>query len=168
VTSFRRFVPIFMLIGTAAHAQGFEDLAALDRTVAATLGAGIGEPGGPARPIDKRLKLADCPQPAIVDPPAMGAVVVRCEPLGWRIRVALSRPAGGYGQAAVEKAEPIIRKGDQVELTALTGSFSVSTIAVAEQDGAPGDRIRVRSEQKKGVVIGMVMPDGRVALPRFK
>ena len=97
----------------------------------------------------------------------MGAAIVRCEPLGWRIRVALTRGAGGYAQAE-EKAEPIIRKGDQVQLTALAGSFSVSTIAIAEQDGAPGDRIRVRSETKKGAVIGMVMADGRVALPGFK
>jgi len=156
-----------LLAGTAAHAQGFEDLAALDRKVAAALGAGLGESGGPARPIDKRLKLAECPQPAIVDPPAMGAVIVRCEPLGWRIRVALTRTSGGYYQAE-EKAEPIIRKGDQVQLTAIGGTFSVSTLAVAEQDGAPGDRIRVRSETKKGAVIGMVMPDGRVALPGFK
>lgn len=168
MTNFRRFAPALLLIGTAAHAQGFEDLAVLDGKVAAALGAGIGEPGGPARPIDKRLKLAACPQPAIVDPPAMGAVLVRCEPLGWRIRVALTRAAAGYAQASVEKAEPIIRKGDQVELTASTGTFSVSTVAIAEQDGAPGDRIRVRSEQKKGAVIGMVMPDGRVALPGFK
>ena len=167
MTRFRRFVPLLLLAGTAAQAQGFEDLAALDRKVAATLGAGFGEPGGPARPIDKRLKLAQCPAPAIVDPPAMGAAIVRCEPLGWRIRVALTRGAGGYAQAE-EKAEPIIRKGDQVQLTALAGSFSVSTIAIAEQDGAPGDRIRVRSETKKGAVIGMVMADGRVALPGFK
>jgi flagellar basal body P-ring formation protein FlgA len=167
VTNFRRFVPLALLIGTAAHAQGFEDLAALDRKVAATLGADFGEPGGPARPIDKRLKLAACPQPAIVDAPAMGAVLVRCEPLGWRIRVALTRSASGSIQAE-EKAEPIIRKGDQVQLTALTGTFSVSTPAIAEQDGAPGDRIRVRFETKKGVMIGLVMPDGRVTLPGFK
>jgi flagella basal body P-ring formation protein FlgA len=169
VTSFRRFLPVaLLLLGTAAHAQGFEDLAALDRKVAATLGAGIGEPGGPARPIDKRLKLAACPQPATVDAPAMGAVLVHCEPLGWRIRVALSRPAAGYAQSGAVKAEPTIRKGDQVELTASSGSFSVSTVAVAEQDGAPGDRIRVRSEGKKGAVIGMVTADGRVTLPGFK
>ena len=167
MTIFRRFLPALLLIGTAAQAQGFEDLDALDRKVVATLGAGFGEPGGPARPIDKRLKLAACPAPALIDPPAMGAVLVRCEPLGWRVRVGLARPAAAFGQA-VEKAEPIIRKGDQVELTASTGSFSVSTVAIAEQDGAPGDRIRVKSDTKKGAVIGMVTADGRVALPGFK
>ncbi len=168
MTYFRRFMPALLLIGAAAHAQGFEDVAALDNKVVAALGAGFGEPGGPARPIDKRLKLAACPQPAIVDPPALGAVTVRCEPLGWRVRVALARSAGGYSAEGAAKAEPIIRKGDQVELTASAGSFSVSTIAVAEQDGAPGDRIRVRSEGKKGAVIGIVTADGRVSLPGFK
>ena len=167
MTNFRRFVPLLLLAGTAAQAQGFEDLDALDRKVVASLGAGFGESGGPARPIDKRLKLAACPAAPVLDPPAMGAVLVRCEPLGWRIRVGLARPAAAFAQAA-EKAEPIIRKGDQVELTASTGSFSVSTVAIAEQDGAPGDRIRVKSDAKKGAVIGLVTADGRVALPGFK
>ena len=69
--------------------------------------------------------------------------------------------------AAAVRAEPVIRKGDQVELTASSGSFSVSTVAVAEQDGAPGERIRVRSDAKKGVVIGIVLPDGGVGMPGF-
>ena len=69
---------------------------------------------------------------------------------------------------AAAKADPIIRKGDQVELTASSASFTVSTIAVAEQDGAPGDRIRVRPDTKKGAVIGIVTEDGRVSLPGFK
>lgn len=169
MTYFRRFVPAALLLGTAAHAQGFEDVAALDNRVVVALGAGFGEPGGPARPIDKRLKLAACPRPALVDPPAMGAVTVRCEPLGWRIRVALTRTGATYSGQAEAKGEPIIRKGDQVELTASSGSFTVSTVAVAEQDGAPGDRIRVRSaERKTGAVIGMITADGRVTLPGFK
>jgi flagella basal body P-ring formation protein FlgA len=140
----------------------------------AALGAGIGETGGPTRPIDRRLKLAPCPAPATFEPPVLGAATIRCEPLGWRIRVpllraqplAITQPQGQQAQAA--KPEPIIRKGDQVELTASSGGFTVSTVAVAQQDGAPGDRIRVRSEGKKGVVIGLVSEDGRVTLPGFK
>jgi flagella basal body P-ring formation protein FlgA len=69
---------------------------------------------------------------------------------------------------AAAKAEPIIRKGDEIELVATSGSFTVSTVAVAQQDGAPGDRIRVRSDAKKGAVIGLVTEDGRVSLPGFK
>lgn len=167
-TYFRRLAPIALLLASPAQAQGFEDVAALDQQVMASLGAGIGEPGGPARPIDRRLKLASCPEPAIVDPPAMNAVAVRCEALGWRIRVPLFRAAASVSALADAPAAPLVRKGDQVELTASSGTFSVSTIAVAEQDGAPGERIRVRSEAKKAVVIGIVTEDGRVALPGFK
>ncbi len=158
---------------TAAHAQGFENLDQLEVAVTASLGAGIGEPGGPARPLDRRLKLAACPQPPVVEAPAMGAVTVSCPAVGWRVRVPLVRTVLASGQAQAQApiraaAEPIIRKGDQVELTASAGAFTVGTVAVAEQDGAPGARIRVRSEGKKGAVIGIVTEDGRVSLPGFK
>ena len=169
-TYFRRIAPFMLMAATAAQAQNFEDLSALEQQVTASLGAGIGEPGGPARPIDRRLKLTPCPRPAIVEPPAMGAVAVRCQDLGWRIRVPLtagSPTAAGFQQAAV-KAEPIVRRGDQIELVADTGTFSVSTVAVAEQDGAIGDHIRVRPASKPGTVIGIVTEDGRVALAGFR
>jgi flagella basal body P-ring formation protein FlgA len=166
VTIFRRLAPAILLVGSSANAAGFEDINMLEMRLTAALGAGVGEPGGPSRPIDRRLKLAPCPEAASFEPPALGAATIRCEPLGWRVRVPLVRLAAA--QAAAEKAEPTIRKGDQVELTASTGSFTVSTMAVAEQDGGPGDRIRVRSEGKKGAVIGVVTEDGRVSLPGFK
>jgi flagellar basal body P-ring formation protein FlgA len=169
VTIFRRLASALLLAGTAAQAQSFQDIADLEIQVQAALGAGIGEPGGPAQPIDRRLKLKPCPEPATIDPPALGAVAVRCQSLGWRIRVPLTRGAGQtFTAAGPIKAEPVIRKGDQVELTASSGSFTVSTVAVAEQDGAPGERIRVRAEAKKAVVIGIVTEDGRVSMPGFK
>jgi flagella basal body P-ring formation protein FlgA len=169
VTYFRRLVPAALLLAGTAHAQSFEDVAALDMRVAAALGAHAGEPGGAARPIDRRLKLAACPQPASIEAPAMGAVTVRCEALGWRIRVPLlvQQAALATRDAAV-KAEPLVRRGDQVELTASTGSFTVSTIGIAEQDGAPGDRIRIRSDRKGPPVIGIVGEDGTISLPGFK
>ncbi|MFN3944661.1 MAG: flagella basal body P-ring formation protein FlgA [Allosphingosinicella sp.] len=163
-----------LLTAAPAGAQTFEDVGRLEARVAAALGAGIGEPGGPAAPIDRRLRLAACPSPATIDAPAMGAVAVRCEALGWRIRVPLVRgagnqaPARAQGQLQVARAEPLIRRGDQVEVVALAAGFSVSTSGIADQDGAPGDRIRVRTEQRRGTpMIGEVLPDGRVALPGF-
>lgn len=166
MTIFRRLAPALLLVGTAANAAGFEDIDLLEMRLTAALGANVGEPGGPTRPIDRRLKLAPCPEPAAFEPPALGAATIRCEALGWRVRVPLTRLAAA--QIAAAKAEPMVRKGDQVELTASSGSFTVSTVAVAEQDGAPGERIRVRSEGKKGAVIGVVTEDGRVSLPGFK
>ena len=153
-------------------AQGFENLEMLDNRVAAALGANIGEPGGATTPIDRRLRLQACPQPVEIGEPVAGALAVRCTPLGWRIRVSI---AGGQhaGQAAASpsraqaRAEPVVRRGDQIELIAIANGFTVSTLAVAEQDGAPGDRIRVRTERRSAPVIGQVLEDGRVALPGF-
>lgn len=165
---FRHVLLLSVACAAPAAAQTFEDLEALEARVAAALGAGIGEPGGPSRPIDRRLRLAACPQPVIIDAPVLGAAAVRCEALGWRIRVPVS---GFSGPAAVAsapvRAEPIIRRGDQVQLIATTSSFTVSTSGVAEQDGAPGDRIRVRTERRSSPIIGRVTDDGRVALPGF-
>jgi len=171
VTLFRRLALLSACAAAPATAASFQDLEALEVQVTASLGAGIGEPGGPARPIDRRLKLTPCPAPAVVQAPAMGAVAIVCEPIGWRIR--MLRVGGGAAtpaaQAAVVRNEPIVRRGDQVELVAGGGTFMVSTLAIAEQDGAEGDRIRVRSaDRKTPPVIGEVTPEGRVALPGFR
>lgn len=178
--------PIFrhlILIGAAiaaapAAAQSFEDLEALEQRVAAALGAGIGEPGGPARPIDRRLRLAACPAGVSVEPPTLGAATVRCEALGWRIRVPVLRSDAaaaaapsdwGVSQpsASTARVAPVIRRGDPVSLVVMSGSFTVSRRGVAEQDGAPGDRIRVRTEPRTPPMVGHVLADGRVALTGF-
>ncbi|QPQ55341.1 flagella basal body P-ring formation protein FlgA [Allosphingosinicella flava] len=166
MTLFRRTILLAACLAAPAWGQGFEDLDALDARVIAALGAGIGEAGGPARPLDRRLKLAACPAPVTVDAPALGAATLRCEPLGWRIRVPVIVSAAA--SMGTVKADPIVRKGDQVEITVRGAAFTVSTLGVAEQDGAPGDRIRIRSERKAGPIIGEVTADGRVALAGFK
>lgn len=162
----RRSACLALLIAAPAAAQTFEDLDQLEAQVVASLGAGIGEPGGPARPIDRRLRLAACPEPATVGDTAMGAVTVRCRPVGWRIRVPLSGGAQSATMAAT-RAEPIIRRGDQVEVVAMSSQFRVSTVGIADQNGAPGDTIRVRRPDSANRLIGEVLPDGRVALPGF-
>ena len=165
MTLFRHLVLLTAACAAPAAAQGFQDLDALEARVTAALGADIGQPGGPSGPIDRRLKLAACPQAVSVEAPALGAATVRCEALGWRIRV----PVVASGSTVrTAKAEPIIRKGDQVEVVAAGAAFTVSTMGVAEQDGAPGDRIRVRSDRKAGPIIGEVGLDGRILLPGFK
>jgi flagellar basal body P-ring formation protein FlgA len=166
---FRRFVLLAATCASPAAAQGFENLDMLDSRIAAALGANIGEPGGPANPLDRRLHLAACPQPVEIGEPMIGAVTVNCRSLGWRIRVPLV--AGGQtaaaGSAPQARATAIVHRGDQVELVAITASFTVSTLGVADQDGAAGDRIRVRTERRAAPFIGQVLADGRVALPGF-
>ena len=176
VPNFRRPMELGVLLCACAaaplSAQGFENLDRLDIRVAAALGANVGEPGGPAAPLDRRLRLAACPQPAEIGEPALGAVTIRCQPLGWRIRVPLvaapqAQAPARSADAAPARAAPVIRRGDQIQLVAISAAFTVSTLAVAEQDGAPGDRIRVRTEHRTAPVIGLVLDDGRVALPGF-
>jgi flagellar basal body P-ring formation protein FlgA len=165
---FRRLPLVLGLVtATPAFGQAFENLEMLESRVSAALGAGIGEPGGPARPIDRRLRLMPCPTPAEIDPPALGAVAIRCETRGWRIRVPLTAGAVAPPGMAQTRAEPVVRRGDQVQVVALSANFSVSTLGIAEQDGAPGERIRVRTERRSTPFIGEVLPDGRVALPGF-
>jgi flagella basal body P-ring formation protein FlgA len=175
VPIFRRCALSFAVLALPlpALAQSFENLEMLDNRVAAALGANIGEPGGATTAIDRRLRLQACPQPVEIGEPIAGAVAVRCTPLGWRIRVSITPSAESRQTATATPAQrqarpaPVIRRGDQIELVAIANGFTVSTLATAEQDGAPGDRIRVRTDRRTAPVTGQVLEDGRVALPGF-
>ena len=170
-TIFRRLILTAGLCAAPTFAQQFENLDLLDERIAAVLGAPMGETGGAATRLDRRLRLAACPQPAQIGDPIAGAVTVQCQSIGWRIRVPLAGGGSVHASAApavqAARAEPVVRRGDQVELIAAGRAFSVSTLAVAEQDGAPGDRIRVRTERRAAPVFGLVRSDGRVTLPGF-
>jgi flagella basal body P-ring formation protein FlgA len=166
MTLFRRLLLPAVLCATPVVAAPFEDLDRLEVQVVAALGAGIGEPGGPARPIDRRLRLAACATPPVVTMPYKTAAAVHCESVGWRIHVPLVRLEAANVREA--KPEPVVRKGDQVEVVADGGNFVVSTVAVAQQDGAPGDRIRLRTDAKATPFFGRVSAQGRVVISGFK
>lgn len=178
---------ILLMAGTpacaATDAAGFEDLAKLEGRVIGALDADIGTPGGPVTHIDRRLKLQPCPETVAIDPPALGAVALRCESLGWRIRVPLVKspnaqavanatavgntsPAAIY-QPSQPTTPPLIKRGDPVQLIAGDGGFTVSTTAVAQEDGRLGGRIRVKPSDKGQIVIGMVEDSGRVRASAF-
>ena len=50
-----------------AAAAGLADLDAIDRQVAAFTGAAVGQPGGAAAPVDRRLRLQTCTAPLAVN-----------------------------------------------------------------------------------------------------
>ena len=179
----RKALAFLLLLGTqvmagpafaAAGADGFENLDRLEGRLVGALNADVGQPGGPATHIDRRLKLQPCPVPATIDPPALGAVALRCEPLGWRIRIPLTHGTGtaapGAGFVPVAAAAPsqpvAIKRGDPVELAATRDGFTVTTQAVAQEDGRIGGRIRVRPE-KGNIIIGEVVDAGRVRVTSF-
>jgi flagellar basal body P-ring formation protein FlgA len=141
------------LLAAPLHAQQFEDVAALDAQVAAVAEA--------AQPIDRRLKLARCPESVAIDPPALGAVALRCKSLGWRIRVPLVQSA--KPEAA---SEIIIRRGDAVELISSGDGFEVSTRGTAMEDGRVGKGIRVKSSTASAITLGTVTAAGAVQVNR--
>lgn len=175
----KSLLAVSLLLPAPAFAAGLQNLDALERRLVIALGADVGQPGGPTVPLDRRLKLAACPSDVVIDPPAQGAATLRCAEIGWRIRVPLSRggavaaapagramPAAGNGLPAMRASrELVVRRGDPLDLVAGSGGFSVSTQVVADQDGAPGDRIRVRGDRGKPPVLAEVVAQGMVRLP---
>lgn len=163
----------------AAQAQAqqkFENLDRVDSIVAMTVGANIGEPGGPVAPVDRRLRLAACPQTPSVEGPVFGAAVVKCDAIGWRIRVPLA-PGGANvaapratarAVAAPVSREVVVKRGDPVQLVAGGSTFSISRAMIADEDGAPGQMIRVREDKKAAPVIAQVVEMGIVRAPGFK
>ena len=158
--------------------QKFENLDRIDGLVAMTVGANIGEPGGPVAPVDRRLRLAACPTTPNVDGPVFGAAIVKCDALGWRIRVPLAAGGGGGGAAASPAArygmaarpaqrEIVVKRGDPVQLMAGNENFSVSRMMIADADGAVGDTIRVREDKNGTPVLAQVVAMGTVRIPGF-
>lgn len=168
--TFFRQAGLFAALGVvaapaAAAPASFQDIDLLEARVLATLGTGLGQPGGPARPIDRRLKLAPCPSSPALSMTNPTSAMVECEALGWKIHIPLVKAAVTMAAAAVSAL--VIRKGDQVEVVAHGGGFSVSTLGIALADGAPGERIRVKSEGKAAPFTAEVEESGRVVVARF-
>lgn len=156
--------------------QKFENLDRIDSLVAMTVGANMGEPGGPMAPVDRRLRLAACPTTPSIDGPIFGAAIVKCDALGWRIRVPLvaggaagaTGPAARYAPAVRPVAkEAIVKRGDPVQLMAGNASFSVSRVMIADEDGARGETIRVREDKRSSPVLAQVVDMGVVRVPGF-
>ena len=176
ISILRALALLALLAPVPAWADGaVQDLDALERRLVISLGADIGQPGGPRVQVDRRMKLAACPDNVEIVPPALGAAIVRGSALVWRIRVPLIS-GGGQRQpvamaaivsAPAPKAAPVIRRGDPIELAAGAAGFRVTSEVVADQDGAPGDRIRVRAGPKSAPMIVEVIDAGHARLPGF-
>lgn len=138
---------------TSANAQAVEDLDRLDVRIEALTGAAPGQPGGAIAPVDRRLKLAACPQPASIEWAGSDALAVRCAAIGWRLRVGVA--AAGGRQA---KAELSVHRGDTVEVSVAGDAFDVTTTALALDDGAVGASVRLKmgatGTQSSAIVTG--------------
>jgi len=165
-----------LLAPTPALADGFVDLAALEARVVAFTGVGVGEAGGPAAPIDRRLRLAACAAPPALDwrAPRRDAVVVSCAAPDWRIFVPLKGHGAGAAELApvapVAAATPkpvVIRRGDPVSIVAAQTGFSVSQQGVAASDAAAGARLAVRIDGSRAPIQTVAVDAGLATLPGY-
>jgi flagella basal body P-ring formation protein FlgA len=128
-------------------AAGFADPAAIDRAVARFTGAEIGAPGGARTPVDRRLRLAQCPAELALEwyGSARDTVLVRCpEPGGWRLFVPLTATRG-------QQAGPdVVSRGETVTITVRGAGFTLSRQGEALEAGAVGEWIRVRPADRRG------------------
>lgn len=128
----------------------FEDIDMLDQKIEAI---------AQAEPVDKRLKLAKCPEGAIIAPPLGDVVIVRCPSIGWRLRVSVKSAA----QADIA-AQIIIRKGDMVECITSGPGFAVSTQMIALDDAKVGQNLRVKSLTSPTSMHAIAIARGRASL----
>jgi len=79
---------------------------------------------------------------------------------GQRLRRSVS--AGQPIQPNMLKVDPIVRRGQRVTLVAINGAFEVKTAGLAMDNGAEGQRIRVRNLSSEREIEGVVRSAQRV------
>lgn len=141
-------VLVFALLTTPPQ---FEDLEILDERIQAE--------ASDAEPVDKRLKLAECPADPIISTAVDNAVVVRCPALGWRLRVRVRSVS-----RAAETGQIVIRKGDLIECISGGPGFSVSTQLIAMDDARVGQTLRVKSPTSSVLLTAVAKSQGQAAL----
>ncbi|MEP6868549.1 MAG: flagella basal body P-ring formation protein FlgA [Novosphingobium sp.] len=166
----KRLIPLAaLLIPSALAAQGFTQLPTIDRAVADFTGVAIGQSGGAAQPVDRRLRLAAC-----AGIPALSwygarrdTVLVQCPDAGsWRLFVPVL--AGNNAASQV----PAVLRGEAVTIAVEGDGFSVAQAGEAMEPGAVGSWIKVKSANANAqpmrarvVRPGLVMVDIGSALP---
>ena len=158
-----------MLFAPLALGTTFQDVATLDRAVAAFTGQPVGAQGGPRAPVDPRLRLAQCPTVALNwRSDARDAVVVTCSGPDWRVFVpvlrAASAPATVTTPAPVAALIIVVRRGDPVMIEAGTDGFQITREGTAATDAVAGARVAVRVTGTAQPVQAIAVAPGRVTL----
>lgn len=170
-------LPLMLAAAPALAAPPFQDVATLDRAVAAFTGRPIGEEGGARAGVDARLKLAACPMVSLAwHGDRRDAVVVTCTGPDWRIFVPVrfaaagpalpgAAPAPAPAFAAAPRLAAVIRRGDPVTISAGSPGFSITREGIALADAAPGARFLVKCEDARNPVQAVAIESGRATLP---
>lgn len=158
----------FSLALAIVAAGPFADLDAIDRQVAQFTGAVIGQPGGAAAPVDRRMRLQSCRGPLALgwNGQRRDSVVVQCPDAGsWRLFV----PVAGGAQAVA--ALPAVNRGEAVTIAIQGEGFTVSQPGEAMEAGPVGAWIKVRTVSAsprpgaRDAMRAQVIRPGLVAVP---
>jgi flagellar basal body P-ring formation protein FlgA len=151
-----------VLFAAPAIANDFEDFDRLDARIA-ELAAASGEK---ADAIDRRIKLARCPEAPALEKGGIGMIAIRCTALGWRLRVPTNAAqANPATRGKVQIAEtPVVRKGEAVNVMVVGDDFSVSYVATAMDDGAIGSSVRVKFSTQGAFLTATVTAPGKVQM----
>ena len=151
-----------LLLAAPAFANDFEDFDRLDARIA-ELAAVTGEK---ADAIDRRIKLARCPEAPALEKGGIGMIAIRCPALGWRLRVSTNAaPANPATHGKVQIAEtPVVRKGEAVNVMVVGDDFSISYVATAMDDGAVGSSVRVKFSTQGAFLTAKVTAPGKVQM----
>jgi len=138
-------LPVILCPSAAQAAPAaFTDPAAIDREVATFTGKAIGQPGGAAMPVDRRLRLAVCSSPLALSWRAQrrDTVLVEClDPGSWHVFVPVK---------ATETGATVVARGELVTISVAGEGFTVSQSGEALDGGALGEWIRVRGLRDGG------------------
>ncbi len=155
-----------------AAQTAFQDTVALDGAVAGFTSRPIGAEGGARTPVDKRLRLAQCPTVALSwHGLNHDAVIITCNNPDWRIYVPVVMPAapvvGPAPAAAPALAKPVIviKRGDPVTIEVNASGFAITRDGVAMTDAASGGRFLVDVDGSRKPVQAVALEAGRATLP---
>lgn len=134
-----KYLPLLLAPLAAPAYAAPTDPGALDFAVAQFTGVPLGQPGGAAQPVDRRLRLAACANPLSLGWYAgrRDTVLVQCPDIGgWRLFVPVLQVAA--------KGDAVLR-GEAVTIAVGGPGFSVSQPGEAMENGAVGTWIRVKT-----------------------
>lgn len=130
-----------------------EDLDALD--------ARIAEAGhGTASRLDRRLRLARCPEPAVIKPSMQGDLELACPSRGWRLRV----PNASANAGSIDQQPILVKRGESVQVAIVGSEFTLHYQAIATEAGRMGDTIRVKFAGANGLMASTVSGHGKVRI----
>ncbi len=157
------------ILGAAQASLPLQSLEQLEQRLQAALV--VADSDATLLPLDRRLRLRQCPDVPEISGPQMGTMVVRCAALGWRVSAPFSRAVGSeagappaFGPDRRVATAQIIRRGVQVLLIFVGHNFTVRAMGFADQEGRAGERIRVRNERRTGTMYGLVQQDGTILM----